>query len=191
MGTSWGEESFLGSALLSVFTYYFLCLFPWPFAFFSECSSLLFLSIQGPYPCKHSLMLVLLSWEMGDSWQCFFAGADLWMPFGPGSRVPEGGSGRVDQLGAGASGSHWSWAYNMWAHMVPQMQCKSCMCRCSFPCVSVAWHFRQLCWFGDSEEPSVPPGIRDQSGAAAGVLPPTPRAAGHKVLESGPEKVEA
>lgn len=129
MGTSWGEESFLGSALLSVYTYYFLCLFPWPLAFFSESSSLLFPSIQGLYPCKHSLTLVLLSWEMGDSWQCFFAGADLWMPFGPGSRVPEGGSGRVDQLGAGASGSHWSWAgsmaYNMWAHMVPQVHARA------------------------------------------------------------------
>lgn len=36
-----------------------------------------------------------------------------------------------------------------------------------------------------------PPGIRDQSRAAAGVLPPTPSAAGHTVLGSGPEKVEA
>lgn len=54
MGTSWGEESFLGSGLLSVYTYYFLCLFPWPLAFSSESTSLLFLSIQGPYTCKHS-----------------------------------------------------------------------------------------------------------------------------------------
>lgn len=47
----------LGSGLLSVHTDCFLCPLPWPLALSSRFSSIL-----GPYPCKHSLVLVLLNW---------------------------------------------------------------------------------------------------------------------------------
>lgn len=102
----------LSSGLLSVHNYCFPCALPWPLALSSKSPSLLFPSILGPYPCKHSLMLVLLKWEMSASPKAeqvghgFFARVDPWMAPGPGSRVPEGGSGRLEG-GPARAGSFW------------------------------------------------------------------------------------
>ena len=66
------HEDFLGkgvlsSALLPVHTDCFLCPLLWPRAFSSGFPSLLSPSTLGPYPCKHSLVLVWLNWEINAS----------------------------------------------------------------------------------------------------------------------------
>lgn len=55
------------SALLPVHTDCFLCPLLWPLALSSGFPSLLSPSTLGPYPCKHSLVLVWLNWEINAS----------------------------------------------------------------------------------------------------------------------------
>lgn len=61
-----GKE-ILSSALLPVHTDCFLCPLLWPLALSSGFPSLLSPSTLGPYPCKHSLVLVWLNWEINAS----------------------------------------------------------------------------------------------------------------------------
>lgn len=140
-------------------------------------------------------MLILLNWQIGASpkagpvGQGFFARDDPQMAPGPGSGVPEQGSGRLEPLVLTGAGLE-AWLITCGHTWYPR--CTEGLYGCPFACVSVASYSRQLFWFGSSEKPWVlPPGIRNQSGAAAGVLPPPPRAAGHKVQGAGPAKAEA
>lgn len=194
MGTLLGR-GVLSSGLLSVHTHCFPWPLPWLLALSSESPPFFFPCTLKPYPGRHSLMLILFNRQTGASpkagpvAQGFFARAYPQMAPGPGSRVPEWGSGRLEPpvlTGAGLEAWLITCGHTWYARCMRELQ------GCPFACMSVACYFRQLFWFRGSEKPSVlPHGIRDQSGAAAGVLPPTPRAAGHKVLGSGPEKVEA